>query len=114
MTNSDKSKHNICIASIRRSTMKSYDFKWTKFFETNSEFQRTYPELKLHFTENELVICSTVIDSDNYSILTTQQLTTKEKGMESRSNLDNATDKLYGDFIRIYRRLVHVRTRSIG
>jgi hypothetical protein len=98
MTKSDKSKHNICIASIKRSTMKPYDFKWTKFYESNLDFQSTYPGLQLPLTENELIICSTVIDADNYSILTSRQLITKEKGIESGGDLGSATDRLYGDF----------------
>jgi len=99
MTKSDKSKHNICVASIKRSTMNPYDFKWTKFYDCNSDLQYTYPELQLDLVENELFICSTIIDIDNYSILTTQRLITKEKGIENVGNLTGATDKLYGDFI---------------
>ncbi|WP_255413513.1 hypothetical protein [Emticicia sp. C21] len=38
MTKTDQSKHNICVAAIRRKTMKPYDFKWTKFYEYNAEF----------------------------------------------------------------------------
>ena len=98
MTKSDKSKHNICVASIKRSTMKPYEFKWTKFYDSNSALQEVYPELQLDLAENELVICSTIIDIDNYSILTTQRLITKEKGIENIGNLNGATDKLYGDF----------------
>ncbi len=97
MNKTDKSKHNISIASIKRSTMKPYDdFKWTKFYELNSDFP--YSGLNLDLTENELIICSTVIDSENYSILTTQKLITNENGTESCGNLINAKDKGYGDF----------------
>jgi len=96
MTKSDKSKHNICIASIKRSTIKPYDFKWTKFYESNADFH--YPGLSLDLSENELIICSTVIDADNYSIVTTQRLITKLNGQESVGNIEGATDKRYGDF----------------
>ena len=96
MTKTDKSKHNICLASIKRSTIKPYDFKWTKFYESNSDFH--YSGLELDLTDDELIICTTIIDSDNFSILTTQRLITKEKGIENVGNLTNATDKLYGDF----------------
>jgi hypothetical protein len=96
MTKSDKSKHNICIASIKRSTIKPYDFKWTKLYETNSDFN--YFGLHLDLSETELIICSTVIDADNYSILTTQRLITKQNGQEGSGNIDGATDKSYGDF----------------
>ena len=96
MTKSDKSKHNICIASIKRSTIRPYDFKWTKFYESNADFH--YPGLSLNLSENELIICSTVIDRDNYSIVTTQRLITKQNGQESAGSLEGAIDKLYGDF----------------
>lgn len=96
MTKPDKSKHNICIASIKRSTIKPYDFKWTEFYESNSGFP--YAGLLPDLAEKELVICSTVIDEDNYSILTTQRLIIKEKGRTKSGSIEGAKDKLYGDF----------------
>ncbi|GER60728.1 hypothetical protein ULMA_28360 [Patiriisocius marinus] len=96
MTKTDKSKHKISIASIKRSTYKPYDYKLTKFHESNSDFP--YSKIKLDLKENELIICSTFIDSENYSILTTQKLITKENGIENVGNMIGATDKRYGDF----------------
>ena len=97
MNKTDKSKHNISIASIKRSTIKPYDdFKWTKFYESNSDFP--YSGLNLNLTENELIICSTIIDSDNYSILTTKKLITNENGTECSGSLINVKDKGYGNF----------------
>ena len=74
MGKSDKSIHNICIASIRRSAMKPYDFKWTRFYEENADFKNSFPEIEIGLSDNELVICSTVIDIDHFSVLTTQIL----------------------------------------
>ncbi|UZO80703.1 hypothetical protein NBT05_17390 [Aquimarina sp. ERC-38] len=97
MRKSDKSKHNITIASIKRSTIKPYDdFKWTKFYESNSDF--LYSGLNLNLIENELIICSTIINSDNYSILTTQKLITNQNGIEYSGSLINAKNKGYGNF----------------
>ncbi|RZS92009.1 hypothetical protein [Aquimarina brevivitae] len=97
MRKSDKSKHNISIASIKRSTIKPHDnFKWTKLYESNADF--LYSGLNLNLTENELIICSTIIDSDNYSILTTQKLITNQNGLGFSGSLINAIDKGYGDF----------------
>ena len=98
MTKSDKSIHNICIASIKRSTIKPYDFKWTNFYDSNLDFNSTYPELLIEFAENELIISSTVIDMNNYSILTTKRLYTIEKGILNSGDLINAIDKFYGEF----------------
>ena len=78
--------------------MKPYDFKWTKFYESNTNFQDSYSELHVDLSENELVICSTIINLDNFSVLTTQRLITKENGIENTGSLSGATDKLYGDF----------------
>jgi hypothetical protein len=96
MTKSDKSKHSICIASIKRSTIKPYDFKWTKFYESNSDFP--YSGLQFDLIQDELIICSTVIDGDNYSILTTRRLITKQNGQTQNGNIEGAIDKLFGDF----------------
>jgi hypothetical protein len=96
MRKSDKSIHNISVASIKRSTMKPYDFKWTKFYDSNSDF--SYQGLHLSLTNDELIICSTVIDAQNYSILTTQKLISMENGKERVGYLMGATDKGYGNF----------------
>jgi len=76
--------------------MQPYDFKWTRFYESNSDFQ--YTGLQLDLAENELVICSTVVDKDNFSILTTRRLLTRQDGQLISGSLQGATDKLYGDF----------------
>lgn len=104
MRKPDKSIHNISVASIKRSTMKPYDFKWTKFYESNTDFQ--YSGLQLELTENELIICSTVVDSENYSILTTQKLITNENGIENIGGVTGATLKPYGDFKGLNRELL--------
>jgi len=43
-----------------------------------------------------MFICSTVIDIDNFSVLTTQKLATKEEGKFLSCSLDGATDQLDG------------------
>lgn len=98
MEKSDKSIHNICIAAIKRSTIKPYDFKWTKFYAENIDFKESFPGIEIELSDNELVICSTVIDKDNFSVLTSQRLTTKENGVLFSGKMNSATDKLYGDF----------------
>ena len=98
MEKSDKSIHNICIASIKRSTIKPYDFKWTRFYEEYTEFKNSFPGIEIELSDNELVICSTMIDKDNFSVLTTQRLTTKEKGVLLSGNLNGALVKQYRDF----------------
>ena len=96
MIKSDKTKHNISIASIKRSTIKPYDFKWTKFYESNLEF--FYSGFKLDLLENELIICSTVIDSNNYSVLTTRKLVTNENNIIIEGSIEGALVTSYGSF----------------
>ena len=74
------------------------NYKWTRFYEDNAVFEKIYPQINIAPTEYELVICSTVIDTDNYSILTTLRLFTKENGIEHAADLAGARNKLYGDF----------------
>ena len=96
MKKTDKSIHGVCVAAIKRSTMKPYDFKWTRFYESNSEFP--YIGFKLNLQENELIICSTFIDSQNYSVLTSRRLVTCEKGVETQGNIEGSKNKGYGMF----------------
>ena len=78
--------------------MKPYNFQWTRFYESNAEFENVNSDIELDLEPKELIICSTVIDRSNYSVLTTQKLVTKEKGLENAGSLAGSTDKLYGDF----------------
>lgn len=96
MKKSDKSIHRICIAKIKRSTMKPYAFKWAAFYENDSTILfQNYP-FELH--NDELIICSTIIDSDNFSILTSRKLITNKNGILHFGSLINAKNKLYGEF----------------
>jgi hypothetical protein len=76
--------------------MKPYDFKWTKFYESNTDFP--YTGLQIDLVDNELFICSTFIDKENFSILTTRRLLTQKDGQLCSENMQGATDKFYGDF----------------
>lgn len=96
MKKSDKSLHHICIAKIKRCTMKPYDFKWSTFYENDSKnLFKNYP-FELH--NDELIICSIIIDADNFSVLTTKKLVTLQNGILSSGSLINSTDQFYGNF----------------
>ncbi|MBB6129978.1 hypothetical protein [Mucilaginibacter lappiensis] len=90
MTKSDQVIHSFAIYEIKRATFKPYDFKWAKFHENNSDFVHLYPEIQLDVEENELIICSTVIDADNYSLLTTRRIVTKENDIENIGDMTSA------------------------
>lgn len=93
---SDNSIHHICIASIKRSTIKPYDFKWTKFYEIDSKI--LFRDFPFELDEKELIICSTIIDPYNFSVLTSRKLVTNKNNVISIGNLINAQDEMYGDF----------------
>ncbi|MFC0518723.1 hypothetical protein ACFFGT_31200 [Mucilaginibacter angelicae] len=90
MPKSDQIIHSFCIYEIKRHTIKPYVFWWTNFYENYSDFLQVYPEIQLAIAEDELIICSTVIDADNYSLLTTRRFVTKEKGIEGTAHMAGA------------------------
>lgn len=94
---SDSAIHKRCIAAIIKSTFKPYAYQWTRFYESNQEFFSNYV-MELHLSQNELIICSTVINSGQYSILTTKRLCTNEDGNIKWADITTASDKFYGDF----------------
>jgi hypothetical protein len=93
---SDRSIYNICVASIKRSTIKPYNFKLTKLYEDDSKDH--FVHFPFEIDEQELVICSTIIDHDNFSFLTTRKLITNNKGNLRSGSLINAKNKSYGGF----------------
>ncbi|WDF75647.1 hypothetical protein PQ469_17320 [Mucilaginibacter sp. KACC 22773] len=87
MTRSDQIIHRFSIYEIKRHTYEPYVFRWTNFYENYSIFLQRYPVIQLDLAEDELIICSTVIDADNYSLLTTRRIVTKENGTEDIADL---------------------------
>lgn len=92
----DTSRHSVVLAAIKRKTDAPYDFKWTRLYNSNSDFASV--EIELVLQEYELIICSVIIDSSNYSILTTRRLVTVVDNIDSSCALVGAKDKGYGDF----------------
>ena len=52
--------------------------------------------MRLHDTE--LIVCATVINKENFSILTTQRLITRLDGVEAAGSTDGVSRLEYGDF----------------
>jgi hypothetical protein len=90
VTKSDQIIHRFSIYEIKRSTYTPYNFRWTNFYENHSEFLQLYPDIQLNIAEDELMICSTIIDEENYSILTTRRCVTKENGIEDIAYMPDA------------------------
>lgn len=78
--------------------MKPYDFKWTQFYDSGSNPKLLFQNFPIDFEKEELIICSCIIDPDNYSILTTRKLITHNKGNIESGSLINAKNKWYGEF----------------
>jgi hypothetical protein len=98
MEKSDETIHGICIASIKRNTIKPYDFKWSHFWETKSDFENYYQGLVTNFEPEEIPICSTVLDSNNWSVLTTRRLITNKASQLTERNIGDAFQRFPGDF----------------
>jgi len=98
MEKTDRSIHHICIAAIKRHTMKPYDFEFTRFYEESTGLKSLFQGMEVDLLPDELVICSTLIDGENFSVLTTRKLVTKERGNLLSGSIMGAKDKLYGDF----------------
>lgn len=98
MKKSDEKIHRICIRSIKRSTIKPYHFNWTKFYENKKEFEFIRYNLIKNYLENELPICSVVINEQNWSLLTTQRIITMESSNYSEMSISESSRLLYGDF----------------
>ena len=57
-----------------------------------------YPNILIEVDEAELIICSTVIDEHNFSILTSRKLITNENGEFNLGHMDAATHLSFGHF----------------
>lgn len=93
MKQSDQTIHRFSIHQIKKHTFQPYVFRWTNFYESNWDFQQLHPGIQMELTEDELLICSTVINAENYSLLTTRRIVTKENGIENPANLEDAIQK---------------------
>ncbi len=78
--------------------MKPYDFRWTQFYDSDSNPKLLFQNFPIDFSEEELIICSVIIDPDHYSILTTRKLITNNKGHMESGSLNHAKNKWYGEF----------------
>src|ERR1700733_14172934 len=96
---SDTSIRNICIASIKRHTIKPFDFLCTKIFETE-----TFPEIyndtfKLSdIHENERPISQTTIDKNNWTLVTTRQIISCVAGITKITGAESVLNWKWNDF----------------
>ena len=99
MNKTDQSLYKVCIAAIRRSVMMDYahEFQYTDFYPTPSHFAKEFSSrLNITLHNEELCICSTIVDDQSWSVLTTQRVITCIKGVQQEGAIANVTNWTYG------------------
>lgn len=98
MRKTDKSIKNITIASIKRHTIKPFDFKYSKVYENTNIIGYKCINNLIEMAKNEEVICTTIISELIWSILTTRRIITLEgEGLEEHI-LSGLSNRDFGDF----------------
>lgn len=98
MPKSDRSVHNIVVAAIKRCVLDDYDFEMTHYYESKEEFLIFHGEV-IEMAEEEIPICSVIIDKYNWTIMTTRRLMTSEKGLLTQASTRHVLGGIYyGDF----------------
>lgn len=98
MNKTNSSIHKICLAAIKQHTADEANPKWTCVYETKGEFITSTEGLELTLDENELPICSTIVDSANWTVLTTQRLITQIDNQLTEGNMSLARLITHGNF----------------
>jgi len=99
MQKSDESIRRICVASIKRHTIKPIDYPLTKVFETQLlvNIDETISSAFRHF-ENELPIALTYVDKSNWTLLTTRQIISNINGDVKQTLTENVIQRKWNDF----------------
>ncbi|OJJ23764.1 hypothetical protein BKI52_05285 [marine bacterium AO1-C] len=101
MPKNDSSLHKVCIAAIQRHTMLDFahEFKYSSYYPEPSHFaEEVATELTITLHNEELCICSTIVDAQNWSVLTTQRIITCIAGGTQQGNIIEAVDRKLGHF----------------
>ncbi|NAS31852.1 hypothetical protein GTQ40_12770 [Flavobacteriaceae bacterium R38] len=78
MKKSDTSIKNITIASIKRHTMKPFDFKYSDIYENDKTILNEHVNNLIKLEDGEELICSTIISDSIWSVLTSRRIITLE------------------------------------
>ena len=98
MTKTDAYIHEICVAAILRKTMRPYNFYYTRYWKTKKEFIKYCEGINVEFENEEIPICSTIIDMKNWSIITTRRLITSTESIIYQGRFSDAINSDIGDF----------------
>jgi hypothetical protein len=99
MQKTDESIRRICIASIKRHTIKPINYPLTKIFESQS-FSDIDEKISSTFThqENELPIALTHVDNNNWTLLTTKKIISNINGDIKQALANNIAKRTWNDF----------------
>ena len=99
MLKTDESIRRICIASIKRHTIKPINYPLTKIFETQS-LSEIDAEISSTFVQrdNELPIALTHVDNRNWTLLTTRKIVSNIKGDIKEAFANNIKKWKWNDF----------------
>lgn len=99
MQKTDESIRKICIASIKRHTIKPINYPLTSIFETQplKGFNNTIATAFEH-EEGELPIVMTFVDNDNWTLLTTKKIISRIKGDINHASATSITSWKFNDF----------------
>jgi hypothetical protein len=99
MQKSDESIRNICVASIKRHTIRPIDYPLTKVFESQvlADIDNIISSAFRHL-ENELPIALIKVDNNNWTLLTTRQIISNINGEIKQALKEVVTHWKWNDF----------------
>ena len=92
---SDTSIKNICVAAVKRHTIKPIDFAITTLFD--NELSRNLLK-HIVFSEGELPISQTFIDKSDWTLVTTRRIVSCFNGQVRETAANNVHSWNWGDF----------------
>jgi hypothetical protein len=99
MQKTNESIRRICIASIKRHTIKPINYPLTKIFESQSlsDIDEKISSTFSH-QENELPIALTHFDNNNWTLLTTKKIISNINGDIKQALANNVAKRTWNDF----------------
>ncbi len=99
MQKTDESIRKICIAAIKRHTIKPIHYPLTKILETQllTDLDNNISASFAHL-ENELPIAITLVDNNNWTLLTTRKIITNNKGTIKHTFANKVAEWAWNDF----------------
>lgn len=90
--------HSICIAAIKRSYIPPFDFEYTSIYENSDTVESDKIGVDLKLASHELPICSTIISTKVWTLLTTDRIISFEGVEMQEHKLTSIKRWNFGDF----------------